>query len=134
MMARYTDEQLERIFNKYCGKCFFCSCRLKFAAYGNRRHSKGWEVDHGNPSSKGGKHDARNWKLACWRCNSQKGNKTSTEYRTYLKKQNAQTEELNAGEIIGAAVAVGGGLLFAGWLANTLITSRNSTQLSPPNS
>lgn len=76
----YTDEEKEYVFDKNRGCCFHCGRYLIFSDYGNRYSLGGWVIDHGNPWSRGGVHDRRNWVPSCYDCNEEKHDKTTSEY------------------------------------------------------
>ncbi len=71
-------EDINEIHSKTGGRCRHCGKPLALRAYGRR-----WHVDHGNPLSRGGSDYLSNLHAACVRCNLQKGDKTTTEYRRY---------------------------------------------------
>ena len=71
---RYRDYELNIIYEKTGGRCFYCGQKLVFTAYGDVQHPRGWEVDHVKPRSRGGSDDLKNLVPACISCNRQKGN------------------------------------------------------------
>jgi 5-methylcytosine-specific restriction endonuclease McrA len=76
----YLDEELEAIFGSNNGYCYHCGRALSFSHYGNPLYPWGWCVDHGNPSSRGGVDDRRNWRPSCYKCNQEKHTDTTSEY------------------------------------------------------
>ncbi len=84
-MATYTKDQLDDLFEKADGFCTYGGKKVHRRKYGER-HPQGWEVEHGNPLSRGGADDARNWRVACWACNRLKGNWNASEWRYRLRE------------------------------------------------
>lgn len=76
----YDEETLGDIFSRTRGTCYHCDTLLFFPNYGERYAIGGWCVDHGNPISRGGVDDLRNWKPSCFLCNEEKHDKTTSEY------------------------------------------------------
>lgn len=74
-----TKEQMPDIWDKTHGRCAYCGIRL------NPNKKNGYSIDHIHPQIDGGGHDDDNLHLSCKSCNSQKGAKTLSEYRNYLK-------------------------------------------------
>jgi len=85
---QYSEEDLKRIYNKTNGNCTFCEIKLSYTNYGSKNIcAKGaWEVDHGNPESKGGADDFRNFQPACSLCNREKSDKITTEFRREVSR------------------------------------------------
>lgn len=65
--GKVTPAQLERLFAKHAGVCFYCPERAT-------------SVDHKIPLARGGKHHIRNLVPACRSCNSRKNTKTVREF------------------------------------------------------
>jgi len=76
----YSDEELQAIYDSNNGFCYHCGQALVFSAYGDRYSPWGWCIDHGNPLSRGGMHDPRNWRPSCYTCNEKKHTNTTSEY------------------------------------------------------
>lgn len=70
---RFTDEQLEVVFDKTCGECHICRKRMCFSNYGRFGRRGAWEVEHSNPRANGGTHNLNNLYAAHIRCNRRKG-------------------------------------------------------------
>lgn len=58
------------LFNEQCGICYICKGKFTF---------KQMELDHIVPLSKNGKHEIKNCKMACVKCNRSKGAKSLSE-------------------------------------------------------
>jgi 5-methylcytosine-specific restriction endonuclease McrA len=67
----YTFQDVERIYVKQEGLCFYCGVLL-----GNSFHR-----DHKVPLSRGGTNYPRNIALTCGQCNWRKQNKTASEFK-----------------------------------------------------
>ncbi len=70
---KFTDEQLEIIFDKTCGECHICRKRMCFSNYGQFGQRGAWEVEHSNARANGGTHSLNNLYAAHIRCNRSKG-------------------------------------------------------------
>jgi hypothetical protein len=51
----YTDERLNRIYDRTNGYCHICHKKLSFVNYAQYGWRGAWEVDHSKPKAKGGK-------------------------------------------------------------------------------
>ena len=72
----YTEEQLQKIWDKTNGKCHLCGQRHLMNAYARKG---GWEVDHSKPKAKGGTDHLNNLYLACMSCNRGKRDRHSSQ-------------------------------------------------------
>lgn len=70
---KFSDEQLEKIFDKTCGECHICRKRLAYSNYGKVGRRGAWEVEHSNAQANGGTHNLNNLYAAHIRCNRSKG-------------------------------------------------------------
>ena len=76
----FSDEIINRVYDKNDGYCSHCGKKLSFCNYG--REGRGsWEVDHSRPRSRGGTDHMNNLKPSCTDCNREKGDQTSQEYK-----------------------------------------------------
>jgi len=65
---------IEKVFFRDGGRCHICKRKLNLEVkYPNSRFSS---IDHIIPISKGGTHEYKNVKLACFECNVRKGNRS----------------------------------------------------------
>lgn len=76
----YTNEELNKIYDKNNGYCWHCGIKLSFKNYGKIGEKAAWEVDHSNPLSRGGTDHLNNLVPACIPCNRSKGDLTSWEF------------------------------------------------------
>lgn len=70
----------EKLFEYYGAICFYCGASIRQ----NERAS--FHIDHFFPLSKGGKHEFKNLRLSCPKCNREKGSKNPFEF---IKRQEA---------------------------------------------
>ena len=63
------------------GGCFHCGKKLVFKNHGQKGRCGAWEVDHGDPRSRGGTDLPSNLHASCIACNRKKSKKTTAEYR-----------------------------------------------------
>lgn len=64
------------VFSKTNGRCWYCGADIE--PFGN------WEVDHQHPRSRGGSDSIDNLVPACRKCNSEKSDRTISEYEDHL--------------------------------------------------
>lgn len=76
----YTNEELNKIYDKNDGHCWHCNKKLSFINYGKLGEKGAWEVDHSIPLSRGGTDHLNNLVPACIKCNRTKSNLTSKEF------------------------------------------------------
>jgi 5-methylcytosine-specific restriction endonuclease McrA len=68
----YIDEELNDVYDRTAGYCFYCGIKLPFVNYGRVGEKGAWEVDHFIPVASGGAHQPYNWVPACISCNTEK--------------------------------------------------------------
>lgn len=104
---KFTNEQLEVIFDKTCGQCHICRKRMCFSNYGQFGRRGAWEVEHSNPRANGGTHNLNNLYAAHMRCNRSKGKCSTRSARTRYGYRGApfseKRKEQNAWKGAGAA-------------------------------
>lgn len=76
-----TKEQQVLIWNKTLGKCGYCGCNI------NPNEDRSYHYDHIQPQINNGSNEQSNLILSCQICNTQKGKKSISEYRIYLKQK-----------------------------------------------
>ena len=76
----YTDDELNEIYDKNNGYCWHCGKKLAFKNYGIVGARGAWEVDHSNPTSRGGTNYFRNLVPSCINCNRSKGDLKTREF------------------------------------------------------
>lgn len=86
-LVYFSEEKLNRIFDKTSGYCVFCGIQLAWDNYGEFCARGGWEVEHGNPASRGGVNDLRNLNPACTLCNREKSDWTSNEFKNWVMRE-----------------------------------------------
>ncbi len=108
----YSEDELNRVFDKTDGSCYYCDKQLVFSNYGQQGQRGSWEVDHVVPLSAGGADDKRHRVPACFSCNRLKGAMSARQFRrTYLDERGG------SGNDFAGALLVLGGLALLGWLA-----------------
>ena len=81
MMSAPSKKSVQ-VYQKTGGRCWYCGCNVD--PYAGQVTAKLFVVEHQTPLSRGGTHDIGNLVPACLSCNSQKGDKTLEEYRSYM--------------------------------------------------
>lgn len=127
---RYSDEQLEDIFDRTDGYCHICGGKLCFSNYGQWGERGAWEVEHSNPQCNGGSNRLCNLYAAHISCNREKGVVSTRSARArngfskapLSKKKKKQIRSRNrwgwgaAGAFSGAAVGGPVGFVVGGVL------------------
>lgn len=135
---RFTEEQLNDIYDRTSGYCHICRKKLAFKNYGGLGAKGAWEIEHSKPKSRGGTNRLNNLYAACISCNRSKNNSStrtaraangyrkaplSVEARKRVKAGNAV-----AGSIFGAiagSVFGPGGVLIGGAIGAKLGHKKN---------
>lgn len=76
-----TKEQEIQIHDKTLGRCGYCGCNI------NPYKNRAIHYDHIKPQSDNGSNLEPNLIISCQTCNTQKGKKSISEYRKYLKEK-----------------------------------------------
>ncbi len=76
----YTDEDVNWVYARTEGQCFYCGIRLSFRNYGIVGNKCAWEIDHFIPIVSNGAHQPYNWVPACVNCNTEKSDMLPWEY------------------------------------------------------
>lgn len=134
----YTNERRTAIFIKTDGNCHICHGRLSFAAYGDKGHRGGWEVEHSVPKAKGGTGHLNNLFPAHINCNRRKRTDTTSSARAqhghtrapYSRAKKEQIHDDNtakgvlagatAGAVVGGPVGAAIGALLGGLAGNSV--------------
>jgi hypothetical protein len=126
-MASYSEDKLNKIFDKTHGACHLCAKKLYFSNYGNIDGRRGkWEVEHSIPKAKGGTDHLNNLYAACISCNRSKGKKTTRTIRAI----HGRTKAPHSAEkkvVIRRNSTVGWGI--TGLALTALVTSNPTTLL-----
>ncbi|MGQ0543022.1 MAG: HNH endonuclease [Blastocatellia bacterium] len=115
----YSDEKLERIFDRTSGYCHLCSRKLAFCNYAIRGARGAWNVEHSVPRALGGTDHLNNLYPAHIECNELKGinctkrsraahGRTRAPYSATKRIQKRENNALRKGVLTGAA----GGAMF----------------------
>jgi len=68
----YTDDDINWVYDRVDGTCFYCGIRLSFHKHGKVGKRGAWEVDHFIPVASRGADQLYNWVPACVDCNTRK--------------------------------------------------------------
>jgi 5-methylcytosine-specific restriction endonuclease McrA len=68
----YNNDDLNDIYERKNGYCYYCQKKLSFQNYGLVGERGAWEVDHFIPLAAGGEDRFENWVPACVPCNTSK--------------------------------------------------------------
>jgi 5-methylcytosine-specific restriction endonuclease McrA len=123
--VRYTDDQLEVIFDRTDGHCHLCGRKMYFSNYAQYGQRGAWEVEHSNARCNGGSDRLCNLYAAHISCNREKGAVTTRTARAWNGRTKAppsreKKEQIGSnnrwgwgtvGALSGAAVAGPAGLV-----------------------
>jgi hypothetical protein len=87
--CRFSDEELNRIYDRTNGKCHLCHRRLAFRNYGAHGKLGAWHVEHSLPLARGGTNFLLNLYGACIRCNLEKSTRSTRTARAWAGKSRA---------------------------------------------
>lgn len=126
---KFTDDELNEIYEHTSGYCHICRKKLSFKNYGCFGKRGAWEVEHSNPRSKGGTNRLNNLYPACISCNRSKNNSSTKSARSVhghrkapLSVENRKKAKIGnalgsgalgvlAGSILGPVGSIVGGIL-----------------------
>jgi len=77
---RYSNDELNDLYELLDGSCFYCEKRISFKNYGVVGGLGAWEVDHFIPVVAGGVHHPDNWVPACVDCNTRKSDQLPWDF------------------------------------------------------
>ena len=114
---KYSQEQLDAIYDKTSGKCHICGKKLARSNYGVLEARGCWEVEHSVAVAKGGTDSMNNLLAACISCNRSKGESTSRTARARTGRSRApystaKISEIKAGHAVSGAALAGVATLF----------------------
>ena len=126
---RYTNEELNLIYDRTSGYCHICQRKLAFSNYAVYGAKGAWEVEHSCARASGGTDRLCNLYAACISCNRSNGTRTTRTVRAWngttraplsvTKRREAKRRRAFAGATLGLAVGSAFGPL--GALAGALI-------------
>jgi len=112
----FSDEQLNKVYDRTDGRCHLCGKKLTFKNYGCLDARGAWEVEHSNPKARGGTNRLNNLYPACIACNRSKGAGSTKAARarngrtrapmSAAKRESARQENAVAGGLIGGGIAL----------------------------
>lgn len=86
---RFTDDELNQIYDRTSGRCHICHKRVAFKNYGIHGARGAWHVEHSIPIVNGGTNRMNNLYAAHIVCNLQKGVFTTRMARSWAGKSRA---------------------------------------------
>lgn len=110
---RYSNDELNQIYDRTSGKCHLCHKKVAFKNYGAHGARGAWHVEHSRPLAKGGTDRMSNLYAACISCNLQKHTFTTRTARSWVDKTKAPLSRERR-EGAKQKNAVGGGVIGAG--------------------
>jgi hypothetical protein len=136
---RFSDDDLNEIYDRTSGYCHLCHRKLAFTNYGVLGARGAWEVEHSKPQAHGGTHMRTNLYAACVPCNRSKSCRSTKSVRhengvrkaplCVQQRTRAKEEQALAGGLAGGTV---GAALFgpvgavAGFLIGASVASRQN--------
>lgn len=117
---RFTNDELNDIYDRTDGRCHLCHRKLSFVNYGANGERGAWHVEHSRPLARGGTHHLNNLYAACVWCNLNKGTVSTRTARSWAgerraplsrsKRASARDRNTLEGAVVGAGLgAVVGG-------------------------
>jgi 5-methylcytosine-specific restriction endonuclease McrA len=137
---RFSDDDLNEIYDRTSGYCHLCHRKLAFSNYGILGARGAWEVEHSNPQARGGTHMRRNLYAACIPCNRSKSCRSTKSVRCangvrkaplcVQRRKIAKEKQALAGGLAGATI---GAALFGplGAAAGFLIGASGASRQNP---
>ena len=115
----YTDDQLERIYDRTSGKCHLCHKKVSFCNYARYGEKGAWEVEHSNPRARGGCDRLSNLFAACIPCNRGKcaGSTRTARSRNGLSRAPLSSQRRKQAKIGNAIIGAGLGVLIGSALS-----------------
>ena len=134
----YSDEQLERTYDRTGGYCHLCHKKLSYKNYAQYGERGAWEVEHSKPIARGGTSHGNNLFAACISCNRSKraGSSRTARSRSGQSRAPYSRSKVNAkrgnnqlggaitGGIIGSRFGPGGTVV--GALLGALFGDKNT--------
>jgi len=112
-VAKWTEDELDRILQGTSAKCHLCHSRLARKNHGVVGARGAWHVDHSLARVRGGTDYLRNLKPACINCNCSKGGGSNRTIRARHGKTQAPLScEGRRRARVGNTIGLGG----LGWL------------------
>jgi 5-methylcytosine-specific restriction endonuclease McrA len=135
----FSDDRLNRIFDRTSGYCHVCGKKLAFSNYGVAGARGAWEVEHSVPRCEGGTDHLNNLYAACIPCNRQKGRGCTRKARARHartraplsagRRERLRGENALAGGLLGATLGMVAGPL--GVFAGALIGAKHGHDSDP---
>ena len=138
---RYSEEQLNFIYDRTSGYCHLCRKKLSYKNYGLYRQRGAWEVEHSIARARGGTNHLNNLYAACITCNRSKSTSSTKVIRTsnglrraplaIHKRREAKQWNAIGGGVIGAILgsALGPAGVFVGSAIGAKLAHDNNPDL-----
>jgi len=81
---KYSEDELNFIYDKTDGHCYHCGKKIAWKNYGLTGAFAAWEVDHSRSKAQGGTDYLRNLVPSCIPCNRSKGSLHSRQFQQYV--------------------------------------------------
>ncbi len=104
----YSDDVLNRIYDRTDGYCHLCCKKLSFSNYARYGYRGVWEVEHSVPLSKGGTNHLNNLYPACISCNRSKAAQSSRSARSMNGRKRAPFSKSRKEKIRSSNATTGG--------------------------
>lgn len=95
----YSDDVLNRIYDRTDGYCHLCCKKLSFINYARQGFRGAWEVEHSVPLSRGGTNHLNNLYPACISCNRFKAAQSSRAVRSSYGRRRAPFSRIRKEQI-----------------------------------
>ena len=115
---RFTEDELNRIYERTSGKCHICRKKLAFKNYGRSKARAAWHVDHSRAVANGGTNRLSNLYAACIVCNLEEGTVSTRTARSWVGRSRAplspskRKEAKAENALVGAALGGLSGAVF----------------------
>lgn len=110
---KYTNDELNGIYDRTSGRCHVCHKKIAFKNYGVHGARGSWHVDHSKPLAKGGTSHKANLFPACIPCNLSKSTFSARTARGWVGKAKAPLSR-DASVAVKKSNTVGASLIGAG--------------------
>jgi len=77
----FSDEDVNYVYDKNNGYCYYCGKRLSFVNYGKNGKRGSWHIDHSKARARGGSDYRRNLVPSCIVCNLDKSTLSGSHYK-----------------------------------------------------
>lgn len=109
---KFTDDEINRIYDRTSGRCHICHKKLAFGNYACLGARAAWEVEHSKPLARGGTNHLNNLYAACISCNRDKATISTRAARSWHGKKRAplppaRRDSAKQGNAVAGAILFG---------------------------